>query len=98
MADSQTGANPPVAPTVPVSALDRKRPEDQATAAVVAANQRATTLDSVKSPAELTVFVSCTGNQSCDSVTDKKLDRQHAGGSGSRIRRDVTGRAVSVVA
>lgn len=63
MADSRTEANPPIAPTVPVSALDRKRPDDQATAAVVAANQRATTLDSVKSPAELTVFVSCLGNQ-----------------------------------
>jgi hypothetical protein len=44
--------------TVPVSALDRKRPDDQATAAAVAANQRATGLDAVKSPGELTVFVS----------------------------------------
>ena len=58
MADSLAETKAPVAPTVPVTALDRKRPDDQATAAVVAANQRATTLDSVKSPAELTVFVS----------------------------------------
>jgi hypothetical protein len=59
MADTQSGTKPPAAPTVPVSALDRKRPEDQATAAAVAANQRATTtLDVVKSPGELTVFVS----------------------------------------
>ncbi|KAJ9108843.1 hypothetical protein QFC21_000163 [Naganishia friedmannii] len=43
--------------TVPVSALDRKRPDDQATAAAVAANQRATGLDAVKSPGELTVFI-----------------------------------------
>lgn len=44
--------------TVPVSALDRKRPDDQATAAAVAANQRVTGLDAVKSPGELTVFAS----------------------------------------
>lgn len=58
MADPQRSTKPTMAPTVPVSALDRKRPDDQATAAVVAANQRATTLDAVKSPGELTVFVS----------------------------------------
>lgn len=62
MADNQSKGKASMAPTVPVSALDRKRPEDQATAAAVAANQRATTtLDAVKSPGELTVFVSlCT--------------------------------------
>ncbi|KAJ9125196.1 hypothetical protein QFC22_000150 [Naganishia vaughanmartiniae] len=43
--------------TVPVSALDRKRPDDQATAAAVAANQRVTGLEAVKSPGELTVFI-----------------------------------------
>lgn len=58
MATNQDQGKTSMAPTVPVSALDRKRPDDHATAAAVAANQRATTLDAVKSPGELTVFVS----------------------------------------